>query len=108
MSQPFTPGCTEEYCAPILEKASGFKLNKDFLGYSPERINRGTNKQKLTNIIKIVSGSNKHSLNLIKKLYVKIIKAGLHVVDSIKIAEAAKVIENIQRDINIAFVNECS
>ena len=103
------PGCTEEYCAPILEKASGFKLNKDFfLGYSPERINPGTNKQKLTNIIKIVSGSNKHSLNLIKKLYVKIIKAGLHVADSIKIAEAAKVIENIQRDINIAFVNECS
>ena len=103
------PGCTEEYCAPILEKASGFKLNKDFfLGYSPERINPGANKQKLTNIIKIVSGSNKHSLNLIKKLYVKIIKAGLHVADSIKIAEAAKVIENIQRDINIAFVNECS
>lgn len=103
------PGCTEEYCCPILERLSGLRLNKDFyLGYSPERINPGDNKHKLRNIVKIVSGSNAHSLNLIKKLYSKIIKAGLHVAESIKIAEAAKVIENIQRDINIAFINECS
>ena len=103
------PGCTEEYCCPILERLSGLRLNKDFyLGYSPERINPGDNKHKLKNIVKIVSGSNAHSLNLIKKLYSKIIKAGLHVAESIKIAEAAKVIENIQRDINIAFINECS
>tara|TARA_Y100000389_G_C17466432_1_gene526078 strand:- start:2412 stop:3677 length:1266 start_codon:yes stop_codon:yes gene_type:complete len=103
------PGCTEEYCSPILEKLSGLRLNKDFyLGYSPERINPGDNKHKLKNIVKIVSGSNVYSLNLMKKLYSKIIKAGLHVAESIKIAEAAKVIENIQRDINIAFINECS
>ena len=103
------PGCTEEYCSPILERLSGLRLNKDFyLGYSPERINPGDNKHKLKNIVKIVSGSNVYSLNLMKKLYSKIIKAGLHVAESIKIAEAAKVIENIQRDINIAFINECS
>ena len=103
------PGCTEEYCCPILERLSGLKLNKDFyLGYSPERINPGDNKHKIKDIVKIVSGSNAHSLDLIKKLYSKIIKAGLHVAESIKIAEAAKVIENIQRDINIAFINECS
>ncbi len=103
------PGCTEEFCAPILEKSSGLKLNKGFfLGYSPERINPGLSKNKLTNTIKIVSGSNKYSLKLIKNLYKKIIKAGVHVADKIKVAEAAKVIENIQRDINIALINECS
>ena len=103
------PGCTEEFCNPILEKTSGLKLNKDFfLGYSPERINPGVNIHKLPNIVKIVSGSNKYALNLIKKLYSKIIKAGIHVTDKIKTAEAAKVIENIQRDINIALINECS
>lgn len=103
------PGCTEDYCCPILEKKSGLKINKDFyVGYSPERINPGTNVQKLTNIIKIVSGSNRYSLNIIKKLYGKIIKAGIYEAESIKIAEAAKVIENIQRDINIALINECS
>ncbi len=103
------PGCTEEFCGPILEKTSKLRVNKDFfLGYSPERINPGNNIQKLPNIVKIVSGSNKYSLDLIKKLYRKIIKAGIHVADTIKTAEAAKVIENIQRDINIALINECS
>jgi UDP-N-acetyl-D-galactosamine dehydrogenase len=103
------PGCTEEICLPILEKISGLRLNKDFyIGYSPERINPGKNKQKLSNTVKIVSASNKYSLKILKKFYGKIIKAGIHVVKTIKEAEAAKVIENIQRDINIALINECS
>ena len=103
------PGATEELCGPILEKETGLKINKNlFLGYSPERINPGDKKKKLTEIIKITSGSNRKTSNFITKLYSIIIKAGVHQAHSIKIAEAAKVIENAQRDLNIAFVNELS
>ncbi len=101
------PGCTEEVCIPVIEKMSGLKFNQDFfVGYSPERINPGDKKHRLTNVVKIVSGSTPETLQKIYKLYSVIVKAGLHKADSIKIAEAAKVIENTQRDINIAFVNE--
>ena len=103
------PGATEEICIPTIEKYSGFKLNKDFFcGYSPERINPGKSKYKLTNIKKIISASNKKTLNTINELYKSIIIAGTYKVSEIKIAEAAKIIENCQRDINIAFVNELS
>ena len=103
------PGATEELCGPILEKNSGFKVNKDlYLGYSPERINPGDKNKKLTDIVKIVSGSNKKAQARVSKLYSSIIKAGVYKVDSIKIAEAAKVIENTQRDLNIALINELS
>ena len=103
------PGLTEEFCVPILEKTSNFKMNKDFLvGYSPERINPGDSKRKLTDIIKVTSGSNARALKLVDGIYKAIIKAGTFPVESIKIAEAAKVIENTQRDINIALVNELS
>ncbi|WP_077369208.1 nucleotide sugar dehydrogenase [Anaerosalibacter sp. Marseille-P3206] len=101
------PGTTEEICVPILEKESGLKIGVDFkVGYSPERINPGDNVNTLTKIIKIVSGSDEEALEIISKVYVSIIKAGIHKAESIKIAEAAKVIENSQRDINIAFMNE--
>ena len=101
------PGCTEELCVPILEKKSNLKYNFDFFcGYSPERINPGDFDHKLTNITKIVSGSNNETLDFINKLYKSIIKAGTHKASSIKIAEAAKIIENIQRDVNIALINE--
>lgn len=101
------PGCTEEKCIPLLEKYSKLKLNNDFYcGFSPERINPGDKKRTLTKIKKVVSGSNSIALKIISQLYKKIIKAGIHEVSSIKIAESAKIIENIQRDINIAFVNE--
>jgi len=101
------PGATEEVCVPILEKFSGLKFNKDFYcGYSPERINPGDKKHRLTSIKKITSGSNPKIANLIDKLYNKIISAGTYKVSSIKIAEAAKVIENTQRDLNIALINE--
>ena len=103
------PSATEELCGPILEKNSGFKVNKDlYLGYSPERINPGDKNKKLTDIVKIVSGSNKKAQARVSKLYSSIIKAGVYKVDSIKIAEAAKVIENTQRDLNIALINELS
>ena len=103
------PGCTEEVCVPMLEKYSGLKFNHDFYcGYSPERINVGDNKHRLENIKKIVSGSNNYSLNKINSLYLNIIKAGIYKAESIKVAEAAKVIENTQRDLNIALVNEFS
>ena len=103
------PGCTEEDCVPILEKASKLKYNKDFFcGYSPERINPGDKKRTVTNILKITSGSNPKIADKIDKLYNTIIKAGTHKAESIKVAEAAKIIENCQRDINIAFVNELS
>ena len=103
------PGLTEEYCAKIIEKKSGLKFNKDFFcGYSPERINPGDNIHSISNIIKITSGSTPKISNLIDKIYKDIIKAGTYKVNSIKIAEAAKVIENAQRDINIAFINELS
>ena len=101
------PGCTEEDCVPVLEGYSGLKYNKDFYcGYSPERINPGDKKNKLTNIKKITSGSNPKISKFIDKLYNTIIKAGTHLAPSIKVAEAAKVVENTQRDLNISFVNE--
>jgi len=101
------PGCTEEVCLPLIEKFSKKKINKGFfLGYSPERINVGDKKHNLANIKKIVSGSNKVTSKKIANLYSKIIQAGIHICPSIKVAEAAKAIENAQRDINIAFINE--
>lgn len=103
------PGCTEEVCVPILEKTSGLLLNKDFYcGYSPERINPGDKINTLTTIKKITSGSNPEAAEAIDLLYKSIIKAGTWKASSIKVAEAAKVIENSQRDLNIAFVNELS
>ena len=103
------PGCTEEYCAPIIEKYSKFKFNKEFfLGYSPERINPGKTNYKIDKIVKIVSGSKPSVAKIINNIYKKIIPAGTYVTKNIKIAEAAKVIENTQRDINIAFINELS
>ena len=101
------PGATEEECVPILEEKSNLKLNEDFfVGYSPERINPGDKEHTLTKIIKVTSGSTEDSAILIDKLYKEIIEAGTHLAPSIKIAEAAKVIENTQRDLNIALVNE--
>ena len=103
------PGCTEEMCVPILELMSGLKFNKEFFcGYSPERINPGDKKHKIKDIKKVVSGSNQKITNLIDKLYNEIIAAGTHKVKSIIVAEAAKVIENTQRDLNIALLNELS
>ena len=103
------PGTTEEICLPILEEKSGLKLGEDFkLGYSPERINPGDKVNTLTKIVKVVSGSDEEALREISNLYGSIIEAGIHEAESIKVAEAAKVIENSQRDINIAFMNELS
>ena len=103
------PGCTEEVCVPILEKFSNLKFNLDFFcGYSPERINPGDKKHTISNIKKITSGSTPKILDLIDNLYNEIIIAGTHRASSIKVAEAAKVIENTQRDINIALINELS
>lgn len=101
------PGCTEEVCVPILEETSGLKFNIDFFcGYSPERINPGDKLHRVTNIKKITSGSTPEVADKVDNLYRKIVEAGTHKASSIKVAEAAKVIENSQRDINIAFVNE--
>lgn len=101
------PGVTEDICIPILERESGLKCGEDFkVGYSPERINPGDKVHRLETIKKIVSGMDEDSLNKIAKIYGLIIKAGVHGVSSIKVAEAAKVVENSQRDINIAFMNE--
>jgi len=101
------PGCTEQVCVPILEKESKLKYNSEFFcGYSPERINPGDNEHTLTNITKIVSGSNKKTLYKVNQLYGSIISAGTFQASSICVAEAAKVIENTQRDVNIALVNE--
>jgi len=101
------PGCTEEICVPILEKISGLKFNRDFfVGYSPERINPGDKQHRLTTIKKITAGSNPKSADFVNELYGSIITAGTHKVSSIKVAEAAKVIENTQRDVNIALINE--
>jgi UDP-N-acetyl-D-galactosamine dehydrogenase len=103
------PGCTEEDCVPVLEKFSGLKFNTDFYcGYSPERINPGDKQHRLPNIKKVTSGSTPEIAERVDQLYKKIIVAGTHKASSIKVAEAAKVIENAQRDINIAFVNELS
>ncbi len=101
------PGCTEEVCVPELERESGLKFNEDFFcGYSPERINPGDKKHRLPNIKKVTSGSTPEVAKKVDELYKSIITAGTHLAPSIKVAEAAKVIENAQRDINIAFVNE--
>ena len=103
------PGVTEEICAPILEKNSGLKFNKDFFcGYSPERINPGDKKHRLPSIKKVTSGSNPKIATIVDELYREIIIAGTHKALSIKVAEAAKIIENTQRDVNIALINELS
>ena len=103
------PGVTEDVCVPILEKGSKLVFNKDFfVGYSPERINPGDKEHTITKIKKVVSGSTKESTKRIFELYSSIIEAGVYEAESIKVAEAAKVIENTQRDINIAFINELS
>ena len=101
------PGCTEEVCVPILEKHSGLKYNTDFFcGYSPERINPGDKERTLTKILKVVSGSTPETTDVLEELYGSIIHAGVYRAPSIKVAEAAKAIENAQRDINISFINE--
>lgn len=103
------PGCTEDDCVPILEKYSGLKFNKDFYcAYSPERINPGDKEHRVTSIKKVVSGSTPEITDLVDMLYSDIITAGTYKAESIKVAEAAKVIENTQRDLNIAFINELS
>ena len=105
----FYPGLTEEYCIPLIMKHSGLKINSDFYcGYSPERINPGDKVNTLQNVIKITSGSNHYSAKIIDNLYKKILKKGTYMAPNIKVAEAAKVIENAQRDINIAYMNELS
>lgn len=101
------PGCTEDECVPILEKYSGLKFNQDFYcGYSPERINPGDKEHRVTTIKKVTSGSTPEIADLVDALYNEIITAGTHKAESIKVAEAAKVIENTQRDLNIALINE--
>ncbi|MEO0627469.1 MAG: nucleotide sugar dehydrogenase [Bacteroidota bacterium] len=103
------PGCTEEDCVPVLESESGLKFGVDFgVGYSPERINPGDTKHTLTKILKVVSANDAPTLDLVSGIYGHIIEAGIHKASSIRVAEAAKVIENAQRDINIGFVNELS
>lgn len=103
------PGCTEEDCVPVLEKVSGLKFKEDFkVGYSPERINPGDKEHTLTKITKVVSGCDDESAEEIAKIYGEIITAGIHKASSIKVAEAAKIIENTQRDVNIALMNELS
>jgi len=103
------PGVTRKICAPIIAKYSSYKCNKSFfIGYSPERINPGDKKHSVEKIIKVVSGSNKSTTLIIGKIYKRIIKAGIFYAESIEVAETAKAIENAQRDINIAFVNEIS
>lgn len=103
------PGCTEEDCVPIIEKISGLKMTQDFMmGYSPERINPGDKEHTITSITKVVSGCCAESLDTIAKVYELVVKAGVHKASSIKVAEAAKIIENTQRDLNIALMNELS
>jgi len=101
------PGATEEFCVPIIENGSGLKMNEDFfIGYSPERINPGDKEHRLPSILKVTSGSTPEAAEFVDKVYKSIITAGTHLASSIKVAEAAKVIENTQRDVNIALVNE--
>lgn len=103
------PGCTEEDCVPVLEKYSRLKFRDDFkIGYSPERINPGDKEHTLQNVIKVVSGCSDESLEEIAKTYELVVRAGVHRASSIKVAEAAKIIENTQRDVNIALINELS
>ncbi len=101
------PGCTEEVCVPVLERVSGLQFNRDFFcGYSPERINPGDKQHRLPNIVKVTSGSTPVVADFVNSLYRSIVTAGTHQAASIRIAEAAKVIENTQRDVNIALINE--
>jgi UDP-N-acetyl-D-glucosamine/UDP-N-acetyl-D-galactosamine dehydrogenase len=101
------PGCTEEVCIPILEKVSGLRYNRDFFaGYSPERINPGDKQHRVTSILKVTSGSTPEVADFVDRMYASIITAGTHRASSLKVAEAAKVIENTQRDLNIALVND--
>ncbi len=103
------PGATEEVCVPIIEEKSGLKMNTDFFaGYSPERINPGDKEHRVTTILKVTSGSTPEAADLIDNLYKSVITAGTHKASSIRVAEAAKVIENTQRDLNIALINELS
>ncbi|NGF76895.1 nucleotide sugar dehydrogenase [Fluviicola sp. SGL-29] len=103
------PGCTEEDCIPILEEQSGLKFHTDFkVGYSPERINPGDKQHTLQNVVKVVSGCDDESLDQIAKTYELVVTAGVHRAPTIKVAEAAKIIENTQRDVNIALINELS
>lgn len=103
------PGCTEEDCIPVLEELSGLKFNADFkVGYSPERINPGDKEHTLQNVIKVVSGCCEESLDQVAKTYELVVGAGVHRAPTIKVAEAAKIIENTQRDVNIALINELS
>src|SRR5688572_13731352 len=103
------PGCTEEDCIPVLEQHSGLKFKKDFkVGYSPERINPGDKEHTITKIVKVVSGCDAESLEEISKVYEIIVEPGTHKAASIKVAEAAKIIENTQRDVNISLMNELS
>lgn len=103
------PGCTEEECIPLLEMLSGLRCNVDFgVGYSPERINPGDKKHRLDNVVKIVSASDEATLSVVQEIYGRVVSAGLYVAPSIKVAEAAKLVENTQRDVNIALMNELS
>ena len=103
------PGCTENYCRNLIEKKTGFKFNEDFfLGYSPERVNPADKKNSLINVKKVISASNNYALSKIKTIYNKIIRAGTYTAKNIKTAEMTKLIENVQRDINIALINEIS
>ncbi len=103
------PGCTEEDCLPVIEKVSGLKMGVDFkLGYSPERINPGDKQHTLHNVVKVVAGCDDESLNVIADVYCLVVEAGVHKATSIKVAEACKIIENTQRDMNIALMNELS
>src|SRR6478672_2705634 len=103
------PGCTEEDCLPVIEEHSGLKMGKDFkLGYSPERINPGDKVHTLSTVVKVVSGNDKESLEEIASTYELVVKAGVHRAPSIKVAEASKIVENTQRDLNIALMNELS
>ena len=103
------PGCTEEDCVPIIERYSGLKMSEDFkIGYSPERINPGDKEHTLSSIVKVVSGCSAESMDVIAKVYSLVVSAGIHKASSIKVAEAAKIIENTQRDLNIALMNELS
>ena len=103
------PGCTEEDCIPVMERLSGLKFPVDFkVGYSPERINPGDKEHTLTSIVKVVAGCDDESLDIIAKVYELVVKAGVHRASSIRVAEAAKIIENTQRDVNIALMNELS
>ena len=103
------PGCTEEDCVPIIEELSGLKMGVDFkIGYSPERINPGDKNHTLETVVKIVSGNDAEALNQVARVYELVVRAGVHRASSIKVAEAAKVIENTQRDLNIALMNELS